>query len=131
MADKKKAKQQAQKGKQPAKGEAPQVSVSNHPRAAAQVRMAKGWGALIAAAVALYMSLQAGVPTFDAGLRAIGVGVAGYVIAWACAVTVWRMIIVAELNTLGDRRRERAEAAALAAVRKASAAQEGGTAPTP
>lgn len=127
MADKKK---KQQKGKQPAEQKgAPQISVATHPRAAAQVRMAKGWGGLIGAGAALYMSLGAGVPVFDAGLRAIGVGIAGYVIGWACAVTVWRMVIVAELKTIGDRRRARAEAAALAQVKAAASAQEGGGTP--
>jgi hypothetical protein len=74
------------------------ASVANHPRARAQVRRAKGWGGLIGFGIAAYLSLKAGVPTPDAGLRALGAGVVGYILAWACAVAVWRHLVVAELR---------------------------------
>src|ERR1700751_5093697 len=65
-------------------------SVAAHPRASYQVRRAKGWGGLAGFAVAAYLSYKAGVPTVDLGLRAIIAGIIGYLLAWACAVTVWR-----------------------------------------
>lgn len=74
------------------------ASVANHPRARAQVRRAKGWGGLLGFGIAAYLSLKAGVPTADAGLRALGAGVAGYIVAWGCAVAVWRHLVVAEMR---------------------------------
>jgi hypothetical protein len=74
------------------------LSVANHPRARAHVRMAKGWGGIIGFAIAGYMAHKASVPFAIAGLRALAAGVAGYVVAWGCAVTVWRHLMIAELR---------------------------------
>jgi hypothetical protein len=79
------------------------ASVANHPRARASVRRVKGWGGLIAFGIAAYLSFQAGVPAADAGLRALGAGVIGYVVAWACAVAVWRHLVVAEMRAAYER----------------------------
>jgi hypothetical protein len=73
-------------------------SVAGHPRARAQVRRAKGWGGLVGFGIAAYVSLNAGVPAADAGLRALAAGLAGYMLAWVCAVTVWRHLVMAELR---------------------------------
>ena len=75
------------KGKK-GKGTGGGPSVANHPRARAQIRMAKGWGGLIGFVIA--------------GLRALAAGVAGYVVAWGCAVTVWRHLVVAELRAAAE-----------------------------
>jgi hypothetical protein len=85
------------KGKKGASGG---PSIATHPRAAAQVRRAKGWGGLGGFAIAGLLSLQAGVPTFDVCLRALVAGVVGYILAWACSVTIWRHLVLAELRTL-------------------------------
>jgi hypothetical protein len=77
-------------------------SVAGHPRARAQVRRAKGWGGLAGFGIAAYLSMKAGVPAADAGLRALAAGVAGYMLAWACAVTVWRHLVIAELRAALD-----------------------------
>jgi hypothetical protein len=74
------------------------LSVANHPRAKAHVRMAKGWGGIVGFAIAAYMAHKAQVPFAIAGLRALAAGVTGYVVAWGCAVTVWRHLMVAELR---------------------------------
>jgi hypothetical protein len=79
------------------------ASVANHPRARASVRRAKGWGGLIGFGIAAYLSLQAGVPTPDAGLRALGAGLVGYILGWACAVAVWRHLVVAEMRAAYER----------------------------
>ena len=79
-------------------------SVASHPRASYQVRRAKGWGGLAGFAIAAYLSHKAGVPTFDTGIRAIAAGLAGYMLAWACAVTVWRHLVLAELRAIVERR---------------------------
>ena len=73
-------------------------SVAAHPRASYQVRRAKGWGGLAGFALAGYLSYKTGVPAFDVGLRAIVAGIVGYMLAWACAVTVWRHLVLAELR---------------------------------
>jgi hypothetical protein len=78
-------------------------SVAAHPRASDQVRRAKGWGGLVGFGIAAYLSHQAGVPMVDLGLRALVAGMAGYMLAWACAVTVWRHLVLAELRAAATR----------------------------
>jgi hypothetical protein len=78
-------------------------SVSAHPRASYQVRRAKGWGGIAGFALAAYLSYKAGVPTADLGLRALIAGIVGYMLAWACAVTVWRHLVLAELRAAAER----------------------------
>ena len=78
-------------------------SIAAHPRASDQVRRAKGWGGIAGFGIAAYLSYKAGVPTVDLGLRAIVAGVAGYMLAWACAVTVWRHLVLAELRAAAER----------------------------
>jgi hypothetical protein len=80
-------------------------SVAAHPRASYQVRRAKGWGGIAGFAIAAYLSHQAGVPTFDLLLRALVAGIVGYMLAWGCAVTVWRHLVLAELRAIADRGR--------------------------
>ena len=64
------------------------------------MRRAKGFSGLAGFTIAGLLSYRANVPAFDVGLRALAVGVAGYVVAWAAAVTVWRVLLVAELRVL-------------------------------
>ena len=78
-------------------------SVANHPRASYQVRRAKGWGGIAGFAIAGYLGYKAGVPTFDVGLRALVAGIVGYMLAWMCAVTVWRHLVLAELRAAVER----------------------------
>jgi hypothetical protein len=93
-------------------------SVANHPRAAAQVARAKAWAGLAGFLLVAFLSLRAGVPTADLLLRALAAGVAAYVLAWACAVAVWRHLVIAELRAV---RRHKAEAAARLAAQRADA----------
>jgi hypothetical protein len=78
-------------------------SVAAHPRAGYQVRRAKGWGGLAGFGIAAYLSYKAGVPTFELGLRSLVAGMIGYMLAWACAVTVWRQLVLAELRAAAER----------------------------
>jgi hypothetical protein len=78
-------------------------SVANHPRASYQVRRAKGWGGVAGFAIAGYLSYKAGVPTFDVGVRALVAGIVSYMLAWMCAVTVWRHLVLAELRAAVER----------------------------
>jgi hypothetical protein len=93
---KSKDKKKGKKGE--ADAEADGLSVATHPRARAQVRRAKGWGGLIGFGITCYLSLKAGVPVPQTGMRALAAGVAGYLVAWACAVSVWRHLVLAELR---------------------------------
>ncbi len=93
-------------------------SVANHPRAAAQVARAKAWAGLGGFLLVAFLSLRAGVPTADLLLRALAAGVLAYVVAWTCAVAVWRHLVIAELRAV---RRHQAEAAARLAAQRAEA----------
>jgi hypothetical protein len=101
--DKKDKKDKDKKGKKGKADASAGPSVAAHPRASYQVRRAKGWGGLAGFAIAAYLSYKAGVPTVDLGLRAIIAGIVGYLLAWACAVTVWRHLVLAELRAIADR----------------------------
>lgn len=107
---KKAAKDKGAKGKKSAgkKGQPEATSqgpsVAHHPRAGSHVRRAKGWGGLAGFAIAGYLSLQAGVPTYDIGIRALVAGAAGYLLAWACSITVWKHLVLAELRVAAERR---------------------------
>jgi hypothetical protein len=103
----KKAKDEKPKGK---KGKGPKIqsepglSVANHPRASAQIRRAKGLGGIAGFVIAAYLSLKANVPFEIGGLRALGAGVIGYMLAWGAAVSVWRHLVMAELRALVEQR---------------------------
>jgi hypothetical protein len=100
----------AKKGKKGKASSSDGPSVAGHPRAAAQVRRAKGLGGVGGFALAALLGLKAGIPPDQVGERALGAGVAGYMLAWACAVAVWRHLVLAELRTLADRALATAEA---------------------
>lgn len=91
------------------------LSVASHPRAAASIRQAKGWGGIGAFGLTAYLSLSHGVAPDMAGLRAIGAGVAGYVVAWGCGVMVWRQLMVAELRARVEHARRASEDTMVAA----------------
>jgi hypothetical protein len=84
-----------------------EVRLCDHPRATRQIEVARGAAGLAAFALAALLSLRAGLPTFDAGLRALIAGVVGYVAVWALAVAVWRHLAVAELKTARQAAEER------------------------
>ena len=111
-AQKNKAPKPDKKTKKGKGGESAGLSVAGHPRAATQVRKAKGWGGLAAFVVTAYLSFSHGATIDAAGMRALGAGVLGYVIAWGCAVMVWRQLMVAEIRAKVDRARAAAEQAA-------------------
>lgn len=103
------AKKNADAGKKPKKGDkkgkkgAPEpaegvMTIAGHPKASASVRRAKGWGGVGGFAIAAYLSSKAGIPPDQIGERALGAGVAGYILAWGCSVSVWRHLVVAELR---------------------------------
>jgi hypothetical protein len=83
------------KGKKAAE-QSPGSSIATHARARHSVRQAKGWVGLAGFAIAAVLSLQASVPLFQVGERALAAGVVGYMLAWWCSVLIWRQLIVAE-----------------------------------
>lgn len=89
----KKAKK-GKKGKGGADGQG--ASIASHPRAKGSIRRAKGWAGIVGFALAAFVSVQASVPLFQAGLRALAAGVVGYMLAWWIGVLVWRQLILAE-----------------------------------
>ena len=79
-------------------GDSAGPSVAGHARAGTYIRRAKGWGGLGAFVIAAYLSISAGVPTYEVTIRALAAGAAGYLLAWACSVTVWRHLVLAEFR---------------------------------
>jgi hypothetical protein len=80
------------------KGAADGISVAAHPRAAAQVRRAKGFGGVAFFLITAYLSYKAQVPPDQLAMRALIGGIGGYLLAWMCSVTVWRQLVLAELR---------------------------------
>jgi len=77
--------------------------LSAHPRATRQIREAKAWAGLVGFVLVALLSMQAGLPLFDAGVRALLAGLACYVAGWALAVTVWRQMARAEVRMAEQR----------------------------
>jgi hypothetical protein len=75
-------------------------SIATHPRARAAVRRAKGWAGLAGFGIAAALSLKASVPLVQVGLRALGAGLAGYMLGWWVSVLVWRQLMIAEQRAL-------------------------------
>jgi type VI protein secretion system component VasK len=88
------------------------VSVAHHPRAKGSIRRTRARTALFAFVVVLFLSYQGGVPGQEAVLRALIAGLVGNLIGWACALALWRQIVVQEVRGLEEQRRERARARA-------------------
>jgi hypothetical protein len=85
------------------------ITIGAHPRARRSVRRARALGGLLGFLVTIALSLNAGVPAFDATARALIAGVVVHLAAWAVAVAVWKQLMLAELETVRERREERLE----------------------
>lgn len=79
------------------------LRLTQHPRAQRAISAVKGWGGLIGFAGGVLLGTRAGLPTADAVLRGIGLGIAAYLVAWAGAVVVWRQLARAEIEVLRSR----------------------------
>lgn len=96
-------------------------SVANHPRAGTQVAQAKAWGGLVGFGLVAALSWRAGVLFEELALRALAGGIVAYLVVWACAVAVWRHLVMAELRIAREQReQEEAERRAMAAAAAAS-----------
>jgi hypothetical protein len=82
-------------------GDEPRLSA--HPKARRQIRAIKAWSGLVAFVIVQYLSLHAGLPAFDAGIRALAAGVVGYVLGWVAGVMIWRQLALAEIEDLRRR----------------------------
>lgn len=120
----------AKKPKKPAEGDAaaapalPTASIAAHPRAKAAIRRARSRTAFAAFALVLLFGHHAGLTWFDATWRALIAGVAANVVAWRCALFVWRQLIIAELRQAEEVYAERRRKAIETLERRAAAAAE-------
>lgn len=80
------------------------VSLATHPRAKAGIRRARTRAALIAFALVLALNLAGDQTLFDAVWRALLAGIVVNVIAWRCAIVVWRHILLVELSRVEQER---------------------------
>ena len=87
------------------------ISVAAHPRARQSIRRTRARVALVAFGLVLFLSLSSGVPGQEAALRALVAGLIGNLVGYACALAVWRSLIMAELKLAGDKHRKRRQAA--------------------
>jgi hypothetical protein len=113
-------------GKKKKDAEAPEtagiaISVGAHPRARASIRRTRARTALAAFAIVLFICLSGSVPPQEAFLRALIAGLVGNLVAWACALAVWRALVMAELKVATESYNRRVRAANEAAAEKAAA----------
>jgi hypothetical protein len=105
------------------------VRLSAHPRAPRAIARAKALGGLAGFLIGLWLGSRAALPAWDTGVRALGGGIAGYVIVWIAAVQIWRQLVVAEFRAAEKRRAEalqyRKDVVAELARQRAEAAQAG------
>lgn len=102
-----KAKERQAKSKKGKGGaDAGRPSVANHPRAAASVRRMKGIGGLVGFGIGALLAHSAGLSTVSVLERALLIGIGAYILTWACAVAVWRQIVLAELRMIFDLHQE-------------------------
>jgi hypothetical protein len=81
--------------------EGPQlIGVGEHPVAAAAIRRTKSTGGLLAFGVTLALGLLHGAVLSTACVRALGAGVAGYMVSWGAAVAVWRHLLRAQARAV-------------------------------
>jgi hypothetical protein len=90
-----------------AEGAVESISIAAHPRARVAIRRARTRAALIAFALVLGLGLLAGQTPFDATWRALVAGIVVNVVAWRCAIVVWRHIVISEVRIAEERYAER------------------------
>jgi hypothetical protein len=102
----------------------PSASVAGHPGAKAGIRRARSRAALVVFVLVLLFGHHAGLTWFDATWRALVAGIAANVVAWRCAVFVWRQLIIAELHRAEEIHAERRRKALEALEQRAASAAE-------
>jgi hypothetical protein len=87
------------------KGEA-LVSISQHPRAKAGIRRVRTRAAFIAFVAVFALNVMGDQALFDAVWRALVAGIVVNIVAWRCAIVVWRHIVLNELQQVAEHRQE-------------------------
>ena len=104
----------------------PSVSLAAHPRARTQVRRVRARFGIAGFLLVAFLAHRAGVPGPDCLMRGLAGGVIAYFASWACAVAVYRQLVLAELRhaeqAYRDRHRARVEEAARRNAERAAAA---------
>src|SRR5215211_5537379 len=98
------------------------VRLEAHPRAVRSIARAKAIGGVVGFVIGLWLGSRAGLPAWDTGARALGGGIAGWLLVWVAAVQIWKQLIVAEYRAAerrcgGARRRRQALVGWLALLR--------------
>jgi hypothetical protein len=73
------------------------IRLASHPRASASVRRLRARAGLAALVIGLLLSLNAGLPLFDAVARGLVAGIAAHFLAWFAGLLVWRHLVLGEL----------------------------------
>jgi hypothetical protein len=76
----------------------PSVSLAAHPRALTAVRRLRARFGIAGLLIVAFLAHRAGVPGPDCLLRGLLGGVVAYFASWACAVAVYRQLVLAELR---------------------------------
>ncbi len=76
----------------------PRIWIGGHPRARASIRRTRARAGIAGFVLVLALSLNAGVPAYDALWRALAGGLIAHFGAWIAALALWRRLIVAELE---------------------------------
>ena len=96
------------------------IRIGAHPRARRSIRRVRAQAGIAGFVLTLLLAHQAGVPALETLLRALAGGIVAHVVTWAFAVSLWRRLIVVELEEahrdLLRRTAERNGAAAAAAA---------------
>jgi hypothetical protein len=76
------------------------IGVGEHPVSSAAIRRAKSVGGLIAFGVTLALGFLNGADLSTACARALGAGIAGYMVSWAASVAIWRHLLRAQARAV-------------------------------
>ena len=100
------AKKEDKKKKGDSKGGEALVSISQHPRAKAGIRRVRTRAAFIAFVAVFALNVMGDQALFDAVWRALVAGIVVNIVAWRCAIVVWRHIVLNELQQVAEHRQE-------------------------
>lgn len=98
----------------------PSASIAAHPRAKTSIRRVRARVGFAVFLLVLVFGHLAGLTWFDATWRALIAGVVANLVAWRCALIVWRHVLVAELRNAEQIYAERRRAAVEAATKRAA-----------
>jgi hypothetical protein len=98
------------------------VRLSTHPEAVASVKRTRARCGLGGFALVLLLCLMAGVPAFDATLRALIAGIVAHLAGWYVSIAVWRQVIRQQVAQAADAYNARVRQAQQDAAERAAAA---------